>query len=81
MATLTIRNLDDTIKQRLRVRAASHNHSMEEEVRRILRGAVEDEEESRGMGSRIHDRFIKAGGIDLPEPLRDQAPRKPETFE
>ena len=40
MATLTIRNIDDAIKERLRVRAAMHGHSMEEEVRLILRKAV-----------------------------------------
>lgn len=40
MATLTIRNIDDTIKERLRVRAAMHGHSMEEEARVILKQAV-----------------------------------------
>ena len=33
MASITVRNLDDELKQRLRVRAAQHGHSMEEEVR------------------------------------------------
>ena len=37
MASITIRNLDDHIKQRLRVRAATHGRSMEEEARDILR--------------------------------------------
>ena len=37
MASITIRNLEDDIKQRLRVRAAEHGRSMEEEVRDILR--------------------------------------------
>lgn len=40
MASLTIRNIDDTIKERLRVRAAMHGHSMEEEARVILKTAV-----------------------------------------
>jgi antitoxin FitA len=40
MATLTIRNIDDTIKERLRVMAATHGNSMEEEVRLILKQAV-----------------------------------------
>ncbi len=40
MPSLTIRNLDETIKERLRVRAATHGHSMEEEARLILRQAV-----------------------------------------
>jgi plasmid stability protein len=37
MASITIRNLEDAVKQRLRVRAAEHGHSMEEEARNILR--------------------------------------------
>ena len=37
MATLTIRNVDDDLKASLRMRAARHGQSMEEEVRSILR--------------------------------------------
>ena len=40
MASLTIRKIDDDMKERLRVRAAQHGHSMEEEARIILRRAV-----------------------------------------
>ena len=40
MASITIRNLDDEVKTRLRVRAAGNGRSMEEEARRILRDAV-----------------------------------------
>ncbi|WP_419166121.1 FitA-like ribbon-helix-helix domain-containing protein [Candidatus Palauibacter sp.] len=40
MASITIRNLDDDVKTRLRVRAAEHHRSMEEEARIILRDAV-----------------------------------------
>ncbi len=40
MAALTIRNLDDITKERLRVQAARHGHSMEEEARVILRRGV-----------------------------------------
>lgn len=40
MGTLTIRNLDDGLKARLRLRAARHGHSMEEEARVILRQAM-----------------------------------------
>ena len=40
MASITIRNLDDDVKARLRVRAAEHGRSMEEEAREILRRAV-----------------------------------------
>jgi len=37
MATMTIHNLDDGLKLRLRVRAAMHGRSMEEDAREILR--------------------------------------------
>ncbi len=40
MASITIRNLDDTTKQMLRERAAQHGRSMEEEVRILLRGSA-----------------------------------------
>ncbi len=42
MASITIRNLDDDVRIRLRVRAAEHDRSMEEEGRSILREAVSD---------------------------------------
>ncbi|MEA2988651.1 MAG: phosphopantothenoylcysteine decarboxylase / phosphopantothenate---cysteine ligase, partial [Alphaproteobacteria bacterium] len=40
MASITIRQLDEELKQRLRLRAAAHGRSMEDEVRTILRGAA-----------------------------------------
>ena len=78
MATITIRNLDDSVKQQLRVKAASHNRSMEEEARIILRNAVHTDKETGGIGSRIHRRFKEAGGINMPEPKRAHRPRKAE---
>ena len=42
MATLTIRDLDETLKRSLRIRAANRNRSMEEEARQILRAALQD---------------------------------------
>ena len=44
MPSLTIRGLDDTLKKRLRVRAARNNRSVEDEVRTILRSAAADGE-------------------------------------
>ena len=44
MASLTVRQLEDTLKKRLRLRAAKHGRSVEEEVRNILRSAAEDTE-------------------------------------
>lgn len=70
MAILTVRNLDDTVKSQLRIIAAKHGHSMEEEVRQILRQVLMKEGQDKGLGSRIHNHFVKAGGIDLPLPAR-----------
>ena len=44
MPTITVRNIDDNLKQRLKAQAAKHGCSMEEEVRRILREAVHQQE-------------------------------------
>jgi plasmid stability protein len=76
MATITIRNLDESVKRRLRMKAASHNQSMEEEARIILQNAVHIDNEDDGIGSRIHLRFKEAGGIEMPEPNRAHRPRK-----
>jgi plasmid stability protein len=40
VASITIRDLDDSVKRKLRVRAAQHGRSMEEEARNILRTAL-----------------------------------------
>jgi plasmid stability protein len=70
MASITIRNLDDDLKARLRVVAASHGRSMEEEVRVILSQALAQPEKRGGLGSRIHSRFAALGGADLELPAR-----------
>ena len=57
MATLTIRNLDDDLKANLRVRAALHGQSMEEEVRIILRQALSKSLPETGLGQRLATRF------------------------
>jgi plasmid stability protein len=80
---LTIRNIDVTVKERLRVRAAAHGHSMEAEVRRIIQTALANESSrssGRGLADRIHARFAAVGGVDLELPQR-QAGRDPPTFE
>ena len=80
MATLTIRNLDDAVRDRLRQRAAEHGHSMEEEVRQILRQVVKPADtaaSSEGVGSRIHNHFARLGGIELELPSRSDTPQAP----
>lgn len=80
MATITIRNLEDDVKTRLRVRAAGHGHSMEEEVRRILRKAVGRRENSRDLLSIVRSHFGPANGVDLELPPREPA-REPPSFD
>jgi plasmid stability protein len=48
-STLTIRDLDDTVKQKLRIRAAMHQRSMEAEARDILARAVSEEPSTQGL--------------------------------
>ena len=75
MASITIRNLDDPLKARLRVRAAHHGRSMEEEVRSILRDAlVGDPQAAPHLALAVRQRFAVLGGVNVPvlprEPLR-----------
>ncbi len=71
MASITIRNLDDAVKERLRVRAAMHGRSMEEEVRLILRNAV-DGMSGRRFWEKSRVLFSKDNGVELDLPTRDQ---------
>ncbi|MCO6442364.1 MAG: plasmid stabilization protein [Nitrococcus mobilis] len=75
MASITIRNLDDELKARLRRVAAEHGHSMEEEARRILRQALAKPRQNNGLGSRIHKRYAALGGIELEQTVRTEPPR------
>src|SRR4051812_20302228 len=65
MSSITIRNLDPAIKERLRIRAAEHGHSMEAEARRILQSALQGaaKNQRRNLYDRIHDRFAAIGGV------------------
>ena len=79
MASITIRNLDDDVKSKLRVRAATNGRSMEEEARTILREAVEQEDSEKGLGTAIHELFKPLGGVDLEIPPREPM-REPPRF-
>ena len=71
MASITIRNLEDDVKTRLRRRAAGHGNSMEEEARLTLAEAVAREAApQKGLGTAIHDLFKPFGGVDLDLPPR-----------
>ena len=75
MASITIRNLDDQIKERLRIEAALNGHSMEEEARLILRRALRKPAQNQGLASRIRARFAETGGIELELPAREERVR------
>ena len=77
MASITIRNLDDGIKRQLKLRAADHGRSMEEEVRHILRQAVGQAAAPANLGESIHRRFAALGGVDLDLPPREAMPDAP----
>lgn len=81
MASITIRNLDEATKTKLRLSAARHGCSMEEVARRILRRGVISQESKKGVGSRIHQRFTEAGGVDLNLPPRSTPRVAPQFFE
>ena len=73
MASMTIRNIDDQLKARLRVRAAKHGHSMEDEARDILRAALFTQaSRARSLVEAIRARIEPLGGVEL-----DTGPREP----
>lgn len=79
MAQLVVRNLEEDVKKKLRERAARHGHSMEEEVRDILRNAVlKANEPEVGLGTAIACRF-RGIGLESPLPeVPDNLPRAAE---
>jgi plasmid stability protein len=79
MASLSIRNLDEKTKHRLRIRAARGNRSMEEEARNILRAALAGEPSTvRDLASVIRQRFEPVGGVEIALPSREPAREPPD---
>lgn len=74
MGSLTVRNLDDWVKKRLRLRAAENGHSLEQELREILARAADEpavkKREEVGLGDAIRRRFEPMGGVELQLPVR-----------
>lgn len=73
MANLTIRNLDDDLKTLLRLQAARHGWSMEQEAREILRRAVQPAPVAGDIARKIHQRFATLKLDELPVPKRGTA--------
>lgn len=75
MAAVSIRDLDDEVKERLRVRAAHNGRSMEAEIRVILADAVSAPDRADGLFTALLDRVAEIGGADLELPARTDRPR------
>jgi plasmid stability protein len=75
MAAVSIRDLDDRVKELLRIRAAEHGRSMEAEIRAILIAAVSDADGQPGLAQALRDRFGGLGGVELELPVRADLPR------
>lgn len=80
MASITIRNLEETLKERLRVRAAKHGRSMEDETREILKSALaEGRRSGTNLAEILRRRFADIGGVELELPAREPM-REPPRF-
>ena len=81
MASIIVRNLDERLKQRLRIQAAANGRSMEAEVRDILQTALNRQPAApQNLASAIRARFAPLGGIELELPPRSPM-RKPPRFD
>jgi len=80
MASITIRHLDDELKRRLRIRAAVHDRSMEEEAREILRQVVGEAATPSNLAAAIRSRIAALGGAELDIPPRESM-RDPPRFD
>ncbi|WP_026145146.1 FitA-like ribbon-helix-helix domain-containing protein [Pseudomonas asplenii] len=81
MASMTIRNVDEQLKARLRVQAALHGRSMEEEARDILCSALSvTSGRSGSLVEAIRARLEPLGGVDLDIAPRE-ATREPPGFD
>jgi antitoxin FitA len=81
VSSITIRNLDDKLKASLRMRAASHGVSMEQEVRSILQNALDaDANTPDGLtfSQRINQRFKGLGIEEFPLPVRQPSRPLPD---
>jgi len=81
MPAITVRNIDEDLKAKLRIRAAQNGRSMEAEVRQILKAALVDDQAlsrptpEKGLGAWIHELFAEIGGVELDIPKRTELAR------
>jgi antitoxin FitA len=77
MASITIRNLDDRVKEQLRVAAARSGHSMEEHVRQLIEREVDTTLRATGFGTWMHEQFRGIDTSDFEVPARRTAAEPP----
>lgn len=76
MAAISVRDLDDDVAARLKVRAARHGQSMEAEIRTILHNALATDEDDRpNLAQAMRERLADLGGVELEIPPRQDKPR------
>lgn len=78
MPSITIRNLDKSLKERLRLRAARHGRSMEEEARVILKTSLAPKRKPRTMADAFRIWFGPEHGVDLDLPARQMIGEPPD---
>jgi plasmid stability protein len=81
VASITIPNLEESLKSQLRIQAAMHGRSIEDEARDILRSSLDQEpEEPKNLGTAINALFKPFGGFDVPDIPREPM-REPPAFD
>lgn len=78
MASITIRNLDESLKAKLRIQSAQNGCSMEAEVRNILRKTLTQQTDIVDFAYRIRQRFAGLQIDSLTLPLRQAVRTPPE---
>jgi antitoxin FitA len=78
MSSITVRNLEPALKEQLRVRAARHGRSMEEEVRHILRDAIVEQESEEHLVDVFAELFGPEHGVELRLPPREPGREPPD---
>jgi antitoxin FitA len=78
MASITIRNLEESLKSKLRLQSAQHGCSMEAEVRNILRQVLTPQPPATGFAERIHQRFVELNLDSLQLPARQTVRNPPD---
>jgi len=78
MTQITIRQIDDTVRLKLKMRAAAKGRSLEAELRDIISQAANELPVTQNIGRSIFARFQRLGGVELDIPPRSAERKHPE---